>query len=306
MALNYSPTLQRMAKGYVSNNLVDTKLSPLQKADNVTGQVADYGMQLLEVVSAAKSLYGTTATIDGDPTVSDSYSLERFRVKKLVSGRRVDSANDPVKPLSDGVRHCLAVVGNSREYALATYCNDDSNFTNSTTLSGTSQYGSTADDPTGTINTAVRSARSGAGVTKKDVSLWMSTEVLDVLEFDDDILDLGKKYVGPIAATTPDVLAKIFGIKEVIECTSQYKSSAKGQTATKARMFGKHLWAGVLGTPGESFGMPFAFTMHMNELLKVEQEYDMDTECYKIYVADHFDQWICAEGSVCMIKDAVA
>lgn len=309
MALNYAPQIQKFVKGYKPNVLVDTTIAPLTKADNVTGQIADYGMQLLEVVNAAKSLYGGTAVIDGDPTVSDSYALEYFRLKKLVSKRRVDSARaggDAVKSLADAGRHCIAALANSREYSLATYCNTDTNFTNVTTESGTSQWGSSADTPVQDINADITTAKSAGGVLRKDVSCWGSSETMDILRFDDDLLDLGKRYVGPIDYVDDELLARIFKVKEFIECTSQYKSSAKGQTATKARMFGKHFWTGVLAKQGEDFGNVFALTMHMDNLLKVEQDYDTDTECYRVYVSDQYDQYIVDETTVAMRKNAVA
>ena len=307
MGNNYAPQLMKLTKGHKLQGLVNTIIMPELTVATETGLIADYAYDDLQVVNAVKSAKGQTREIDGEPVVSASYALNSFRLKKFVPQQKINSAEEPIRPREDAMRMIKNAMQLSREYVLGTYMNTSANFTNVVTRTTTACWDSTAADPIGDVQVDLRLAADTAGVDKSNVDVFMSPEVWDVFSTSADVLGAGRQYIKEAMMTQVNA-ARILGCNAVIVPGAQYKNSAKGQTATKTRIFGKHCWCVARFTPNDLVqpSMPFGVTCHMNGLETWAEAWDEDREGYWMFYGDQYDQYVVSEKSLAMHETVIS
>lgn len=307
---NYvDPLLTRISLGYKPLNYIGTRIMPEMPVAKATGKIANYAADNLRIVTSYKGDDAETATITQSTSISDGWVLEPHALKAFASDREADNEDKPFNVQRDRAVLVTDLLAQGREFSLANYMGTVGNFTNSATLSGTSQWGGSADDPIGDINTGIQTVADAIGVAEGMLTIVMNRAVFRKLRFLPEILEsLG--YVNrPVSSpgnVTKEDLASVFGVKEVIVGESYYNSAALGQTASLSPIWGKHCWIGHFPAPSGMMIQPFGYTCQMKAGRKVDKWYDTDRQGWWVRAQDEWDQLVLNEKAVYMIKDAIA
>lgn len=302
------PLLTQFSLGYRPLGFLSEKILPRLPVKKATGKVGSYGADNLRIVTTYKGDEAETATITSTTTISDGWVLEPHALKAFASDREAANEDKPFDVQRDKAQLTLDIMGVNRENALASFMGTVGNFTNNTTLSGTSQWGGSADDPIGDINTAIGTCSDAIGVPESMLTMHMSKAVWRKLRFLTEILEFlgySGRNINVPAKITPAQLAEAFGIKEILVAESFYNSAAEGQTDSLAPIWGKHCWLGHYPKPSQKI-QPFGYTCFMKGAVVTDKWYNQDRKGWWIRNSDEYDQLITNELAVYMIEDAIA
>lgn len=307
MAKNYvDPILTNIATGYRPLGHVNEIILPPLGVQKASAKIAVYGAENLRLVTTIKSPEGGTPTVTMNPTTATAYQLEEHAVKALASDKEAENQDKPFDEQRDKAELVTDLLSVGREIALANFMSSTSNITNNTTLSGTSQFGGSADAPITVIDTAVQTVADAMGIIDSQVSLLLSLPVFRKLVRLDEVLDtLGFKYHQASQVTEQD-LARAFGVKRVIVAAGIYNSAEDGQTDVIARIWGKHMWAVYIPESPKLKQQAFGYTPRRKAAMAIDKWYDNDRKGWWVRNTDEFDQYIVNAKGAYFIKDAVA
>lgn len=239
---------------------------------------------------------------------TDNYSVTDHALGDWLPQEVIDNSDNPLQPEVDTNDFLNALLDNQQEkrvadlvFAAATYPTG-----NKVQLSGTSQWGGSANDPIGDILTAVESCFMRANTLVFGAEAWQVfrklPEVLDAVKSSTRQQDTP----GGLATTTE--IASLLEVQNVIVGRGRYISSKEGQTATYARLWGKHCAAlHVVPNPGirsVTFGATFSETSR-----QTQRDFDPKRGvkgAHYIKVAWNSDEKVIANDLGYFIQDAVA
>lgn len=241
-------------------------------------------------------------------TSTDNYSVKDHALGDWLPQESIDNADNPVQPevdTNDFLNLMLDVAQEKRVadivFAAGTYPTG-----NKTQLSGTAQWGQSADDPIGNLLTAIEGCFVRANTIVMGADAWTIFRKLP------EVLDAVKgstRYQGsPGGLATVEECKGLFEVENWIVGRSRYISSKEGQTATYARLWGKHCAALYVeknpGIRSITFGATFVETRRMTMR-------DFDPKrgvkgAHYIKVAWNSDEKVIASDLGYFIQDAVA
>jgi hypothetical protein len=171
---------------------------------------------------------------------SGNYSVKDHALSDWVPQEEIDNADTPLQPEVDSVEFLNLLLDIAQEKRVCDIFNTSSNFSQKTTLSGTSQWGQSADDPVGNLLTAVEGCFIRANTLVFGADAWVIfrklPEVLDAVKG-----TVGSAPRGGLASTTE--VAQLLEVERVIVGRGRYNAAKEGQTASYSRLWGKHCWA---------------------------------------------------------------
>ncbi len=202
---------------------------------------------------------------EGDWGVSTgNYSVKDHAFADWLPQEAIDNADNPLTPEIDTVDFINMMLDIAQERRVSSAVFNSSNYASAqkTTLSGTSQWGQSADDPIGNLITAVESCFIRANTLVIGADAWMILRKLPELL---DAVKGSTRYQGsPGGLVQTGELAGLLELENVLVGRGRYISSAEGQTETYARLWGKHAVACyVVSNPGVksiTFGATFVET----------------------------------------------
>lgn len=304
--LYVDPLLTNIAKGYRPLGHVNEIILPTLGVQKASAKIAVYGAENLRLVTTIKSAEGETPTVTMNPTTATAYQLEEHAIKAMASDAAAENQDKPFDEQRDKAELVTDLLSVGREIALATYMSDTTNITNNTTLSSTAQFGDTADDPIGVIDTAVQTVADAMGILDSQVSLVLSLPVWRVLVRLPEVLDtLGFKYHQASQVTEQD-LARAFGVRRVVTAAGIYNSAEDGQTDVISRIWGKHMWAVYIPEQPRLKEHAFGYTCRRKAAMVVDKWYDQDRKGWWVRNTDEFDQYILNAKGAYLVKNAVA
>lgn len=300
------PLLSNIAKGYRPKGHINEQVMPVLPVNKPTAKIADYGGQNLRIVSTIKSPEGGTPVVTMNVSQASSYVLEEHSLKAMASDKAAENQDKPFDEQKDKAELVTDLLSVAREYGLANFMNTVGNFTNATTLSGTGQWGGSADDPLGNLQTAIGTVADAMNVPEEEVSLVLSRDSFRKLVFLSEIKELlGHRYEG-FKKVKPEELAAALGIRQVLVAWGRYNTAADGQTDTFGNLWGKHAWAVYIPSKPELKEHCFGYTVKRRSGIEVDKWYDNDVKGWWVRATDEYDQYVLNEKGVYMIKDAVA
>lgn len=238
----------------------------------------------------------------------DNYSVKDHALADYVSQEEIDNSDSPLAPEMDANDHLndsLDVVQEQRVasmvFAAATYPAG-----NKVTLSGTSQWSGTADDPIKNVQDAVEGCFVRANTLVFGIDAWLVFRRLP------EILDAVKAIAGTSLAgglATPSAVANLFEVDRILIGRSRYITTKEGQASTFARLWGKHMAALHLksGNPGVrsiTFGKTFVETNRLT-MRMFDQKKGLKGAHY-LKVGWNSDEKIIASDLGYFIENAVA
>lgn len=195
---------------------------------------------------------------------TDNYSVKDHALSDWLPQETIDNADTPLSPaidVNDNLNMLLDVAQEKRAsdlvFAAATYPTG-----NKVTLSGTGQWGQSADAPISDVQTAIETCFMRANTLVFGVDAWLVfrrlPEVLDAVK------SSTRQQGTPGGLATAPEVAALFEVDRILVGRSRYRGSKEGQTATFERLWGKHMAAlHVVQNPGIrsiTFGGTFSET----------------------------------------------
>ena len=237
----------------------------------------------------------------------DNYSVRDHALGNWLPQEDIDNADNPLQPEMDTNDFLNNLMDIAQEERVAALVFNAANYPvgNKTQLSGTSQWGGSADDPIGDLMTAVEGCFIRANTIVMGADTWLKfrklPEVLDAVES-------STRYQGsPGGLATMDEVKGLFEVENWLVGRGRYITTKEGQAPTFARLWGKHAAALYVGpTPGIksiTFGVTFA------EMLRQTQR-DFDPKrgvkgAHYFKVAWNSDEHVIAPDLGYFIQDAV-
>lgn len=182
---------------------------------------------------------------------TDNYSVKGHAQADWLPQESIDNSDNPIQPEMDTNNFLNGVLDVAQEsrvagvvFAAASYPSG-----NKVQLSGTSQWGQSADDPIADVLTAVETCFMRANTLVFGLDAWLIFRKLpEVL----DAVKSSTRFQGsPGGLATITEVAGLFDVPRVLIGRGRYITSKPGQTATYARLWGKHCAAiHVVPNPG--------------------------------------------------------
>lgn len=300
------PILTAVAQGYKNNEFIGIKIFP-------TVPVTQRGGKILSFSKEDFMLYGT-ARAPGNNTkrvqfgyAGAPYALEDFRLEGVLPIENMQEAS-AVPGIDLGamtVRKTQNIIGLRLEKAQADLARNPANYdaSNKLTLSGTSQWSdfSGTSDPIKDVETAKEVVRKQTG--KRPNIILMGAQVFASLKQHPKIVDR-MKYTGRDIAT-PEILASLFSVKEVVVGDSVYADDA----GNLIDVWGKDVVLAytVTGSATEMGEPTFGYTYQLQGYVMVEQPYeDRNANSWVYPVADSVAPVIAGKSAGYLITNAVS
>lgn len=239
---------------------------------------------------------------------TDNYSVKDHALADWVAQEEIDNSDAPLEPESDTNDQLNASLDLAQElrvaalvFAAGTYPSG-----NKVQLSGTSQWTGAADNPILDVQTAIETCFVRANTLVFGIDAWLVFRRLP------EILDAVKAMAGTSlqgGLATPSAVANLFEVDRILIARARYVTSKEGQTATYARVWGKHMAAlnvksGDIGIRSVTFGKTFVETRRMTQR-SFDEKRGLKGAHY-IKTGWNSDEKIVASDLGYFIQDAVA
>lgn len=305
--LHIDQVLSDLSIKYRNEAMIWPELMPIRKANKRSDKFTKYNKEdsyrIYDDKIGPKSLpnevdWGTT---------TDNYSVKDHALGDWLPQETIDNADNPVAPEVDTNEFLNEQLDLTQEQRVSVAVFTAGNYPtgNKVQLSGTSQWGNTADDPIGNILEGIEACYARPNVMTMGSDVWKIFRKLP------EVLDAVRAVIGGVArgglVTAPEIAA-LFELEKVLIGRARYITTKEGQAATYSRLWGKHCaLLKVVPNPGEKsilWGCTFA------EMLRQTQR-DFDPKrgikgAHYLKVAWNSDEKIIASDAGYFIQDAVA
>lgn len=242
----------------------------------------------------------------------DNYSVKDHALGDWLPQESIDNADAPLKPeidTNDFINNLLDIAQENRVANIIFPASPSATYPsgNYVTLSGTSQWGQSADDPLQNLLDAIEGCFVRANTIVMGVDVWKVfrklPEILDAVKG-------GTRYQGaPGGLATIEECKGLFEVENWLVGRARYITSKEGQTSTYGRIWGKHV-AALYVEPGEIGEKTITFGKTFVEMKRQTQR-DFDSKrgvkgAHYFKVAWNSDEKIIASDLGYMIQNAVA
>ena len=237
---------------------------------------------------------------------TDNYSVRSHALADYVSQEEQDNADVPIQPMVDTNDFLNSLLDIAQEQRVATKTFTVANYgTNKVTLSGTGQWGQSADDPIGSMLTAVESCFVRANVIVMGQAVWEIYRKLP--EILDAVKASSRFQTNSGGLATQDEIANLFGVQKVLVGRARVLTNKEGQTNAYARLWGKHAVAMYvapsIGIKTLTFGATFSESLRQTQTMFDPTKGEKGSTYVK--VAWNSDEKIIAADCGYMIENAV-
>jgi hypothetical protein len=300
------PILTTAAQGYQNAEFVGVKLFPKVPVQVRGGKVITFGREDFRMYATGRTPGSNTKRVQfgysGAP-----FALEQHALEGVVPFEHMEEANRvPGIDLGSGaVRKTQDIIGLRLEYAQAVLATTAANYgaANKVTLTGTDQwsdYGSVS-DPVDDVNVGIEAVRAKTG--RRPNLVVMGAAVYSKLKNHPKIIDR-IKYTGRDSAT-PELLASLFGVKEVVVGDAVYENDA----GALVDVWGKFVVIAFteIGSVADMGRPTYGYTYQLGGYPTVEQAYqDRNAKSWVYPVTDEVAPVIAGADAGYLISGAVA
>ncbi|MCH8029075.1 MAG: hypothetical protein IH874_03990 [Candidatus Dadabacteria bacterium] len=300
--------LTNLSVKYSNDELIWRSVMPIVRVRKPSDKYFEYTKaDVYSIVDDAVGPKSMPNEVDWD-LGTKTFTVTDHALADWVPQEVVDASDNPVSPLvdtNDFLNERLDLAQEDRVAALvflaATYPSG-----NKVTLSGTSQWSGSADDPVSDVLTAVETCFMRANTLVFGEEAWKVFRILP------EVLDAVKSSTrfqgsqGGLASSSE--VASLFDVNRVLIGRARKNTADEGQTPAYARIWGKHMVALHVnpspGIKGITFGVSFVETDRTTY-----RDFDgkMGVKgAHYIKVGWNSDEKIIASDLGYMIEDAVA
>lgn len=317
--------LTNVSLGWPNNSLVGERLFPTVTVQKQSGKYYWFGREAWLPESGDYRAPGTEANEIPGYTVSvDTFYAQEHALQMAVTDEEREMVDSAFAPDRDATTLLTSKIWLGRELAMQTLASTAANYAtnHSTTLSGTAQWSdyTGSSHPIANIRTGVRQVHSKLFMEPNTAIIPYL--VMSYLEDHPDII--ARIQYSERAILTPDIVAAIFGIANVIVPGVGYATGpvgSLGSNLTVGYLWGKDvILAWVPPAPGlkvPAFGYEFAWTYggaaqvvdrwreekRASDLIRIRRRYDLKQVGVEINTSSgDFGKWVAGY----IIKAAIA
>ncbi len=295
------PVLSNVSIGYKNEQYIAEQIFPVMPVKKQQGKYYVYDKAMWRQNNTRRAPGSGANTVEYGLSTASFYA-EDHALKEKVPFEIIDQADAALKPEMDATENVTEMLMVDAEIALATLMVSGAGLTQSTTLSGTSQWSDyTNSDPLGDVTTGVQTVQKAIG--RKPNTLVLGQETFDTLVEHPDIVE--KIKYSQLGVTTEDLLARVFHVNKVLVGSAIKNSSIEGASDDLGYIWGKHAWliyiAPTKRLKQPTFGWTFTY-----ENRKVRKWDDVDKQSRFIRTNWNYVQKLVAGAAAYLIKNATA
>lgn len=300
------PILSEVAQGYKNADMVGMALFPVAPVGQRGGKILTFGKEAFRLYATGRTPGTNTKRVQfgyaGAPFALEQHALEGVvpfeNMEEAAAVPGVDLGSGSVNQVQDIIALRLEASQAALATAAANYA-----AANKVTLAGTSQWSDfgAVSDPVKDIETAKEAVRLQIG--KRPNTIVMGASVFALLKQHPKIIDR-LKYTGRDVAT-PELLAALFGVKQVLIGDAVYENDAGVMTD----VWGKFVVVAYTETGGiADMGRPtYGYTYRLRGFPIVEPTYqDRNAKSWVYPVTDEVSPVIAGAAGGYLISAAVA
>ncbi|WDL96401.1 hypothetical protein [Alicyclobacillus sp. ALC3] len=308
--LHLNRFLTQFSLRYNNADFVNEKLFPVVQVQEEWDSYVVYDQGMMFTIADTKRADGAESTqLDWNFGTAD-YHAEQYALKDIVTRRARRNADKPLQLDVTTLQYVQNAVMLTKEYQAAQIATNPSTYaaSNTTALSGTSQWNNSASTPLSDIQEAqaqiFTASRTYANVIvipyQVALALAYNTQILDLVKYTHDNILLRGAGGTPGSALLPQSLLGM----EVVIAGAGYNTANPGQAASLADVWGTGvILAHVERAPdlrSISFGKTFRTEKYVRKWFDEEREGDW------IEYNDIYDLNVVAASTGYLIQDAIA
>ena len=238
---------------------------------------------------------------------SDTYYCEDHALVSIVPDEERENADPAIQPDIDRVEFLSDKINLNKEVELAATVATDSSLPGST-LSGDTQWSDAGSDPITAVETGKAAVVAACQVVPN--TLVLPYDVYAKVRTHSDVL--GHLQYTTRGVPTPDVLAGLFDVENVLVPRAVKNTALPGNTASMAYVWGKHAFLCYVpprpGLKTVSFANTFVWTSAPGAVSGhlVETWRDHTRKSDVVRVQRYYDQKVIAADAIYVWKNAVA
>lgn len=231
------PALSNVSIKYTNAGFIADMILPVVKVSKQTGKYYIYDKSNLRIDNTNRAAGSGANEVDFGLTTA-SFSCDDHALKGFVADEIQDQAEAALNPLIDETETITEKLMLDRENNAATLLTTSSNFTNTSALSGTSQWSDYSNsDPIGDVRLA--RAAVHAATFKKANTMILGKQVFDYLSEHPQVIERVK--YSALGVVTEELLARIFQVEKVIVGEAGKNTANEGQTDALSYVWGKNV-----------------------------------------------------------------
>ena len=299
--IRFDPILSNVSVAYKNEDYIAEKVFPVIRVKSATGKYFSYDKSNLRKENSLRGMGSHTNEVDYGVSQSTAFVIKEHALKEIVPDELIEQAPAPLNPEIDATENVTEKLLVEKEYDLATYMNSTTNLSNNRTLSAAEYW---SRNSTATPISAIQAAKVTvhAAIFKQPNTVIVSKEVYDQLVNVSEIIER-IKYVMLGVATT-DLLAKVFGVSQVLVASAGYESATEGATSSLAYIWAKNCWVAYItprpGIKQISFGYHF-----VDKPKAVDKWYNKDRKGTFVRVTDRYVREVVSTDACYLLKTVV-
>lgn len=296
------PALSNVSVKYTNSAFIADMILPVVKVSKQTGKYYIYDKSNLRIDATTRAAGAGANEIDFGLS-TDSFSCDDHALKSFVADEIQDQAEAALNPLIDETETITEKLMLDRENNAATLLTTAANFTNTSALSGTSQWSDYSNsDPIGDVRTARTAIH--AATFKKPNTMILGKQVFDYLCEHPQIIERIK--YSALGVVTEELLARIFQVEKVLVGEAGKNTANEGQTDALSYVWGKNVIIAYIaprvGLKTLTLGVTFEYASR-----EVKRWRDEDREGTYVRVGkDNYVQKLIAETAGYLYRTVVA
>lgn len=298
--IKVDPVLSNVSVAYQNEEYVAEQILPIIPTTVRTGKYFVYDKSKFRKENSLRAMGAASKEVGFGLSISTPFVCLDHALKELVPDELKEQSPSPLTPEIDATENVTEKLLIEKEYDLATYMKNVANLTNNKTLSGVSQWSDANSDPIADVKLGITTVHSK--IFKRPNTVVLGIEVYDKLLDHPDIIDR-IKYRSDTASK--ELLARLFGVENVIVAGAGYESAKEGQTSVMAYIWGKYAWVVYItkrpAIKQISFGYHFALKTRV-----ADKWYDKEREGVFVRVHDNYTREIVSTDAAYLIKNAIA
>lgn len=299
-----------VSNGYFPTGMISEKILTPVTVKQSSGKIGKYGLAHLRILSTIMGGKGEAKRIEIRQMDSTAYFVEPHGLHEIITPEEYANVEDPFDIEKDVTEQLTSLLFMAKEKGLADTLRDTAIITQTSTLSGTSQwsdYASGVSDPFQDAALAKKTVRAGCGAVVDTVI--MDYDVAEVLRGHPKLVrSLG--FADNRAGTLTDQeLAKALGVRRVLIADVMYNSSKPGQADVLASLWGKDVIFAVAPEKATKAQKTLGYmvTLAGQAPRKVyKSDVDNPPESKKIVVKDSYDMVLVDVKCAYLFKNAIA
>jgi len=255
--------LTNASQAYIPTGFISEQILPEISVVQKTGKLGTYGTDHLRIEAAVTGGRGKYRRVETMTRSTSSYSVDSYGLEGMVTEDDYANVEAPFDAEADETMGLTTLLWVRKEKSLADVLTSTSIITQTTTLSGTSQFSDYLNsDPLAKFSTARTTIKSGCGLPPN--TAIMSWEVWQQLRYHPQILDsLGFKQNRPGGLALPE-LASALEVERVLIGMAMYESADEGQTSSLANIWGKHIVLAVCPPSAQKYQVSLGYRVQLS------------------------------------------